>query len=257
MKNRQSFVILLICVLLTQSIEAQIFTGYKITTGNYPTFNLLVESYNDCNQNILSKQLDNFKVLHGSWLAMNIYGFELGYHRSFGSTMAEFINGDKRHFKMTFYYMDFLIDASSWGDRFITIGPIFGGCRGRINIDSYYEYADGRLDISANKFLNGTFKTNYEGYVGIIGGVKVKFNFSDNFSLFLRAERIFPIVAGELLVKNSTHHFNKLEPYLPTDYKHYNSIISSQMRLPSPYRVKSDLKAYNFSFGLQIPINFK
>jgi len=257
MKNYKRCIIFLSFILFTCVLRGQIFTGYKLSTGNYPTFDLLVESFNDCNKNVLSKSLDGFKVLHGTWLAVNIYGFELGYHKSYGSTMAEFINGDKRHFKMTFSYMDFLIDASSWGDRFITFGPIFGGCRGRINIDSYYEYADGRLDISCNKFLNGTFKTNYEGYVGFIGGLKVKFNFSDNFSMFLRAERIFPIVAGELLVKNKTHHFNNLEPYLPTDYKHYNSIISSQLRLPPPYRVKSDLNAYNFSFGLQIPINFK
>jgi hypothetical protein len=258
MKLIKTFIIFLCVFTFSIRLNAQLFlaAAYTAGTSKYPTFNLLVENYNKYNENLLSKKLTGFGLTNGAYLSLNYTGkkyslYEVGYHRSYGTAIAEFLNGDKRYFHSMSSYWDFFM-GSNFNLKKLKIGLIFGGFRGRMYIDSYYKYENGVCDYSIGKLLNGEYRGTY---MGVMAGLKFTYAVRENIWLMLRAERLWQLLSDDLMDKEASRSYEEhVTPYLPTDYEHYSEIYGANLRLPPNYRVKSDYKPFNFSLGIQYTI---
>jgi len=223
--------------------------------SDFKTFDLLKDSYNSYHHNELSRPLKSIST-QGYSISLGYYfgegsGAGLSFNRLYDDNYAQLTNGDERHFVMTLTYAGIYLSSLIRGDR-LGFGIDFGGYIGRMNMDVYYQYADGTCDFGLEKFLNGQYRGQYGG---ISMGPRILFMFSDNLGIYVKAEYMHYVLPDELYDPDESRTQevdHNVSSYLPTDYIHYDDIMEANLTLPSEYEAKTDLKGLRYIIGLQL-----
>ena len=131
--------------------------------GNYSNkyFNQFVDSYNNYSSGSgLTRSLSPWGSAIGYDVGASFYliknlGFSFGFTGFSATSVAEFNDGSKRHFKNSvFSPLIFGIPMRIW--RF-NIHPKMGFAK--CLLESYYEYPDGTISYGKDKLLNGVYTT--------------------------------------------------------------------------------------------------
>lgn len=254
MRKISLFFLLVITSVVLRAQFVAFSAGPVFTKMHYTTFSYFAESYNRYHADNLTQELKPFNFATGKYISLCIGGgpaaVEISYNNFREKTKAIFNSGETRVFDLRTGYFDMMLNIGSGDDGagfWLTTG--FGV--GRVNLFSYTEYADGAINYNLNQMLNG----QYTGvYVAGILGVKAQIPITESILIQLRAEKLFKQVnyLGFQLhdVSNSKEGTGVDTDQLPTDYYHYNEIMSTQTTLPEQYNVLPDVAGLRFSIAL-------
>lgn len=239
--------------------QLAISSGLNISNPTIRGFNLLTDSYNRYHKTELSRSLEAFSpgigwYINGTWYFNEKSTFESSYNQITTKTSAKFTNNGIRHFDLilSFFEIEFgkgirKEKLEIWG----TLGTIWG----RVNIDSYYEFADGTFDYGTSKLLNGQYQSLVKG---LTISLNPKYHLYENLSVFIKISGYHYFKPKALEDKDGSKLYT--EPpsnFLPTDYHHFIEIHEHFGGLPEQYKIKADLRGVKFTFGLQYYFQLK
>lgn len=246
---------------LNQEAVGGFYAGYNVSSSKHKTFESFRTSYNLANKGSMSKELQPWglgiggKTL-GGFIRIKYFGGEINYTTVRNNNVAEFINGEKRHFDM----------KQSWVCSGIWLGPDFGKFYlmadigfggGKALINCYYEYNDGTKSYGQETLLSGQYTSiSLAGYYGVRAGFTLG---HPRLMLTMQAIRFGSGFDNNRTSLGDIADAGSLSPTeypsgLPLDYVAYLNRTSNYDYGSDNY-VKADIKTWKFMVGLEFNLN--
>lgn len=242
---------------------AGFYGGYNSSFSKHATFDQFRTTYSTYN-GLGSNQLEELKgwgfhpggFTIGGHARGKFFGADINYTKVKNRTIAEFANGEKRHFDLKQSWICTGFEVGPSAERFYF--TIEGGIGfGRALINCYYEYNDGTLSYGQETLLSGTYSSiSISPYYGVRSGIGV----TKQLMLVLQATHFGSGFDNNRTVMDDIADAGQLSPTsypsgLPLDYGAYvNS--SSNYDYGTDNYVKADLKTWKFTVGIEYNINF-
>jgi hypothetical protein len=259
-------ILLLVITLPLLSIKAKagltagfgVYAGYNASVSKHATFDQFCTTYSAYNQpgrNIKEEMKPWGFAMGGMTIGVQarskFFGADINYTSVKNSTVAEFINGEKRHFdlKQSWVCTGFSLGPNSKHFFLIAEGGIgFGDAL----INCYYEYNDGTKSYGQETLLSSEYHSisiapYYGGKLGITVG---------KFTVFGQATHFGSGFDNNRTVMDDIADAGSLGPSeypggLPLDYGAYVNSTSNYDYGTENY-VKADIKTWKFTVGVEL-----
>lgn len=165
------FLLLYLCCTTVLRAQFGVWGGYSSTMIKYGSFDDFRASYNAVNGGAMKSEMPEFGLSGGISAGVEahakVFIGELSIHTMKGSTIGEFISGEKREFEIRNKQISGGFGLGYGWEKFY-IYAVGGLTAGDILISSSYFYHDGTQSFGSEKILNGNyFGFNLGGYYGI------------------------------------------------------------------------------------------